>query len=115
MDGATRIPTLWVTVPCKGRLAFVERTPPSVLDDPDLGYCLVDFDCPDGCGDWLARRFAGEVARGRALALRVRDRTHFHKAAAHNLGARRAIAAGARHVILLDADTICRPGLAAWL
>ena len=114
MTAATSTPALWATVPCKGRLAFTQQTAPSVLAQ-DMGYCLVDFYCPDRCGDWLERSFASAIARGRAIVVRAGERRHFHKAAAHNLGARRAIAAGAQHLVFLDADTLCRPGLAAWL
>src|SRR5678815_2665481 len=93
MTRATVARELWVTVPCKGRLSFLQRTAPGWLDQPDVRYCLVDFDCPDRCGDWLERTFAAEVAAGRAVVERIGARPYFHKAAAHNAGARRIAAA----------------------
>jgi hypothetical protein len=115
MTPATPVPKLWVTVPCKGRLTFLERTAPTILGDEALGYGLVDFDCPNRCADWFEQTFAAEIASGRASVVRVAGRPYFHKAAAHNLGARRAVELGAEHVAFLDADTLCRPGFAAWL
>jgi hypothetical protein len=115
MTRATQARKLWVTVPCKGRLSFLKRTAPALLAQPDVGYCLVDFSCPDHCGDWLEQTFAAEVAAGRAMVERIAGRCYFHKAAAHNAGARRIAAAGGEHVAFLDADATCRPGFSAWL
>jgi len=115
MTQATDPRKLWVTVPCKGRLSFLQRTAPAWFEQPDIGYCLVDFDCPDHCGDWLERTFAAEVAAGRAAVVRITDRRYFHKAAAHNAGARRIAAAGGEHVAFVDADVTCRPGFSGWL
>ena len=115
MAQATDARQLWVTVPCKGRLSFLQRTAPAWFEQPDVGYCLVDFDCPDRCGDWLEQTFAAEVAAGRAVVERVVGQRYFHKAAAHNAGARRIAAAGGEYVAFADADVSCRPGFAAWL
>jgi len=108
-------PELGITVPCKGRLEFVQKTAPALIGEPGVRYCLVDFDCPDDCGGWLERTFGAEVGAGRAIVERVRDRPRFNKGAAHNVGARRLIQEGLRHVCFLDADTICLPGFASWL
>ena len=115
MIEATDARKLWVTVPCKGRLSFLQRTAPSLIAQPEIGYCLVDFDCPDRCGDWLEQTFAAEVAAGRAIVERIPERRYFHKAAAHNAGARRIAAAGGEHVVFLDADAACRPSFSSWL
>jgi hypothetical protein len=115
MTQATLAWRLWISVPCKGRLSFLRRTAPALLAQPDLGYCLVDFDCPDHCGDWLERTFPADLAAGRVLIERITQRPFFHKAAAHNAGARRIAAAGGEHVAFLDADVSGRPGFALWL
>jgi hypothetical protein len=104
---------LWVIVTCMGRLPFVKRTAPALLAQAGGGsfcYCLVDFSCPDHCGDWLERAYPELVARGGASVVRVLDRAFFHKTAALNLGACAALEAGARALCFADADTLLRPG-----
>src|SRR4051812_11919787 len=102
-------------VPCMGRLAFLRRTLPVFLQQPAMRYCLVDYACPEACGTWVERGFPAEVAAGRVAIERVTGEALFHKTRAHNLGARRAIAAGAEILCFLDADTLVRPALGAWL
>lgn len=96
---------LWFVVPCKGRLAFLRQTTHLALADAQANYCLVDYSCPDRCGDWLHEAFAEDVASGRAIVEGVPGRGLFNKSAAHNLGAKRAIREGAEYLCLLDADT----------
>src|SRR5262245_49923107 len=95
----------WVVVTCMGRLAFVQRTLPSVIAEPAIGYCLVDFSCPDGAGDWLESTHPERVRAGSMQVARVQDRQYFHKTAALNAGARAALARGARTLCFADADT----------
>ena len=95
----------WVIVTCKGRLEFLRRTAPGLLEQ-DVNYCLVDYDCPERSGEWLL-----DVARGRSGAGQVRVVNHapapkFHKTHAQNIGAREAIRLGATHLLFSDADTI---------
>ena len=104
-----------ITVPCKGRLAFLEQTAPALIGQPGVRYCLVDYDCPEQCGDWAEQTFPAAVAAGRLVIERVRDRPQFNKSAAHNVGARRLIAAGLRHICFVDADTVCDPAFVSWL
>jgi len=102
-------------VPCMGRLSFLQRTLPAYLLQPQLRYCLVDYSCPENCGTWAEQQFAAEIAGGRLAVERVPGQPHFHKSRAHNAGAARAIHDGATALCFLDADTIVRAGLAAWL
>jgi hypothetical protein len=108
---------VWAVVPCMGRLPFLQRTLPAFLGQEPraMRYCLVDYSCPDGCGAWAERAFAAEVAAGRLAIERVPGQAHFHKSRAHNLGAGRAMRAGAAVLCFLDADTLVRPGLGAWV
>src|SRR3954469_164023 len=99
---------IWAVVPCMGRLAFLRQTLPAFLRQPAMRYCLVDYSCPEGCGAWVERDFPAEVASGRLAIERVAGEAHFHKTRAHNLGARRAVAAGAEVLCFLDADTLVR-------
>lgn len=106
---------LWLVMPCMGRLEFVRQTLPIILSDPEARLCLVDYSCPDRCGEWLRREFPEACAAGRAVVEEVSGRTLFNKSKAHNAGARRAGAAGAGYLCLVDADTVLRPGFLKWL
>jgi hypothetical protein len=93
-----------------GRLSFVQRTLPTVIAAPAIGYCLVDFSCPDRAGDWLERTYTDRVRAGAMNVVRVQDRQFFHKTAALNAGARAAVARGARTLCFADADTAFAEG-----
>jgi len=108
-------PGLWVVVTCMGRLAFLKRTFPTVVADGTAGYCLVDYSCPDGAGDWLEASHPEWVRRGQATIVRVPGERFFHKTKALNLGARAARARGAQHLCFADADTVFSPGAFATL
>ncbi len=98
-----------------GRLSHLKRTLPRLLRQPGLHYCLVDYACPDRCGDWVRRRYPDEVRRGRIVVETVRTARFFNKSRAHNLGASRAIRAGARFLCFLDADTRVADGFGRWV
>lgn len=100
---------IWFVIPCKGRLSFLKTSLPSVLRQAGGSCCLVDFDCPDNCGAWAVEQFPLEAASGRLLVDRTEERPLFNKAAAHNVGARRAIHAGAKHLVFMDADVVLSP------
>ena len=99
---------LSVVVTCMGRRAFLEQTIASIRA-PGVGYCLVDYSCPDRAGDWLEARYPDDIRSGAMIVVRVEGREFFHKTAALNLGARAAIARGARHLCFADADTMFAP------
>jgi hypothetical protein len=98
-----------------GRLAFLKQTTPLALADARTRYCLVDYSCPDRCGDWLIETFPTDAASGRTVVERVTGRSLFNKSAAHNRGARRAIREGADYLCLLDADTRVTSGFFPWV
>ncbi len=104
-----------VVVTCMGRLKFLRRTAPTVLAHPGPRYCLVDYSCPDRCGEWLQSAFASDCETGRAGIEYVPGQVQFNKAKALNTGARRVIADGAEYICFLDADTIVKAELFDWL
>jgi SAM-dependent methyltransferase len=106
---------IWFVVPCMGRRRFLEQTAARVLAHPQARYCLVDYACPDRCGDWFERTFASHVRAGRAVVERVRGETRFNKSRAHNAGARRASRDGAEFLCFLDADTLVERGFYDWI
>ena len=108
-------PRVCVVVPCMGRLAFLRQSAPRLVTNSLLRYCLVDYSCPERCGEWLLREFAEEANQGRVVVENVPGRSLFNKCAAHNAGARRACREGAEYLCFLDADTLVSEGFAAWL
>ena len=92
-----------------GRLVHLRHTAPPIVRAAAAGYCLVDYSCPDNSGAWLCREFAPEVDAGLVCVIRVAGEHLFHKTRALNLGARRAIDAGARVLCFSDADTLLGP------
>lgn len=110
-----RAPKVWVIVTCMGRLSFLKRTLPSVLAAVDATYCLVDYSCPERSGDWVRREYAEECRTGRIELVKSEGHATFHKAAALNVGAARAIRRGAEYLCFLDADTLVFPTLGAFI
>ena len=106
---------VWVVVTCMGRLEFLRRSAPRVLARHDVGYCLVDYSCPDQAGNWLESTYPKATTDGRLAVERTSGRDHFNKCVALNLGARRAIREGARWLCFLDADTLILDGFFDWL
>jgi hypothetical protein len=100
-------------VTCKGRLAHLAQTAPTILRASlpfDCGYVLVDWGCPDGSGAWLTQTFPSKLVQ----AVQV-PAQGFHKTRAQNLGAQRAIKMGASYLLFADADTILQPPFFEWL
>jgi hypothetical protein len=106
---------VWLTVPCKGRLPFIAKSLATFIGQLDVVCCLVDYDCPDGCGDWAEATYPDAVRAGQLVVARVKNRPLFNKSASHNIGARRALADGASHVIFADADTLLDPRFSSWI
>lgn len=99
---------LAIVVTCMGRLAFVRQTAPVLIADPRVTYCLVDYSCPEGSGDWLEAEYSRLSAR--VFVERVPGQVYFNKCKAMNAGARRARSEGAEYLAFLDADTLVQPG-----
>ncbi|HEY3495283.1 MAG TPA: galactosyltransferase-related protein [Polyangiaceae bacterium] len=107
--------SIWIVVTCMARLAFLRRTAPAALAQPELCYCLVDYSCPEGSGDWFRATFKHEIEAGRAALVSVPGRRYFQKTVALNAGGREALARGAEYLCFLDGDTILKPGFGAWV
>lgn len=87
-----------VVITCKGRLEHLRQTLPLLARNlPDAEIILVDYDCPDRCGDWAEASVPG------VTVVRVRNRPMFNLAKARNLGIARA---GAPWLLLADADVL---------
>lgn len=96
-----------VVITCKGRLAHLRRTLPLLATSlAGAQIILVDYDCPEHCGDWAEANVPG------VLVVRVRNRPVFNLAKARNLGIARATAPW---LLLADADVLFTAPLPASL
>jgi glycosyltransferase involved in cell wall biosynthesis len=89
------MPLLTAITTCKGRLEHLKQTLPALMASPDLEVVVVDYDCPDGAGDWV--RATWPIAKVVAVA----DRPTFNRSEAKNLG---AAAASGDWFFFVDAD-----------
>jgi glycosyltransferase involved in cell wall biosynthesis len=85
---------------CKGRLAHLQETLPLLMAQPFHEVIVVDYDCPDGVGDWVAEAWPA------ARVVRLYDRPRFNAAKARNAG---AAVATAPWLFLVDADVRVAP------
>jgi len=98
------LPAISVVTTCKGRLEHLRQTLPLALAQPFAEAVVVDFDCPDGAGDWVARTYPS------VKLVRVTGEPRFQPARARNLG---AAAATSPWLLFLDADIQLAPGFLA--
>ncbi|MDP2132670.1 MAG: glycosyltransferase [Sulfuritalea sp.] len=80
---------------CKGRLAQLQRSLPQMLAQPDAEVVVVDYDCPEHCGDWVASTHPD------AKVVRETRPVRFNASRARNLG---AAAATSEWLCFIDAD-----------
>lgn len=109
-------PSLSIVTTCKGRLAHLRRTLPAMVSQRESEVIVVDYDCPDGTGNWVRMNFpAVRVAV-------VTDAPEFNVSHARNVGAEFATAPW---IAFCDADqflsasfaaeALCRLGPGAYL
>jgi glycosyltransferase involved in cell wall biosynthesis len=88
-------PRLTAITTCKGRLEHLKLTLPALMASPELEVVVVDYDCPDGVGDWVRAIWP------KAKVVAVCDRPVFNRSEAKNLG---AAAASGDWFFFIDAD-----------
>ncbi|MBM4221050.1 MAG: hypothetical protein FJ170_03775, partial [Gammaproteobacteria bacterium] len=74
-------PALSFITTCKGRLQHLMQTLPKMAAQPGTETIVVDYDCPDNSGDWVAANFPA------VRVVRVKDQPIFVASRARNLGA----------------------------
>ncbi len=89
------MPRLSAITTCKGRLEHLKQTLPTLMASPDLEVVVVDYDCPDGAGDWVRATWPD------AKVVAVSERPQFNRSDAKNLG---AAAASGDWFFFIDAD-----------
>jgi GT2 family glycosyltransferase len=91
----------FVTI-CMGRLADLRESLPTLLAQPGARCVVVDYSCPDRCGDWV------EAHHPEAAVVRVLGRERLNRSEARNLGAR---ATATDWLAFFDADVVASPQL----
>jgi len=89
---------------CKGRLDHLRQTLPTWLAHTSVGIIVVDYDCPDRCGERAAAQDP------RIQVVRVPDRSAFNLSEARNAG---LAVATAPWVGFIDADVFLAPDFEA--
>jgi len=98
------MPFLTFVTTCRGRLAQLQRSLPTLAVQADTAVVVVDYDCPERAGDWVARHHP------QVTVVRAADRPRFELSRARNLG---AAAAMTPWLCFIDADVGLRPDFAA--
>ncbi|MBK8742615.1 MAG: glycosyltransferase family 2 protein [Betaproteobacteria bacterium] len=96
-------PALTFVTTCMGRLRFLRETLPLLAAQPATACVVVDYGCPDHCGDWVQAHLPQvKVVRWPAAST-------FHAAHARNLGAAAAVT---EVLCLIDGDIRVDPDFA---
>jgi glycosyltransferase involved in cell wall biosynthesis len=85
---------------CMGRLAHLRETLGQATAQRDASCVVVDYSCPERCGEWVERSYP------QVRVVRPVGETRFQVAAARNLGAQ---AADAPWLCFFDADIVVDP------
>jgi glycosyltransferase involved in cell wall biosynthesis len=94
---ASAQPTISFVTTCMGRLRHLQQTLPLLAGQPNTVCVVVDYSCPDHCGDWIAANCPG------VKVVHWQGATRFNPAHARNLG----VAGTDTDVLcLIDADVL---------
>ena len=79
MNEAAAPPAISFVTTCKGRLSALKQSLPRMVAQPHAEVIVVDYDCPEGTGAWVAAEHPA------ARVVQVRDAPVFNIARARNL------------------------------
>ena len=97
------MPELSLITTCRSRLAHLQQSLPTFVAQPATECIVVDYDCPEATGDWVARNYP------QVKVVRTGSQPVFEAARARNLGA--AVAESPR-LCFVDADVCLADGFA---
>ena len=99
-----------------GRLHHLKQTLPRNIawnaDHPDHEYVLLDYNSPDGMGDWVQSEYGDLLRSGRLVYYRYDDAQFFSYSHARNMAAR--LCRG-EIICNIDADNLTGPGFARYI
>ena len=84
---------------CMGRLEHLKQTLP-LQQHPDCESIVVDWSCPDKCGDWVEENYPD------VKVVRVDGEQYYHRSKARNAGLQ---AATGEYICNADADLLIQP------
>jgi glycosyltransferase involved in cell wall biosynthesis len=82
---------------CMGRLNHLQKTLPGRIH-PDVENIVVDWSCPDNCGDWIEAHYKEKVE-----IIRVPGKQYYHRTMSRNIGLK---SASGEYICNADADLI---------
>ena len=94
------IPLMTFVTTCKGRLEDLQQTLPRLVTQPKTQVIVVDYSCPQQCGQWVRNNFP-EVT-----VVDIPDKDVFDRSHAKNSG---VAAANTPWICLIDADVELDP------
>lgn len=97
-------PSLTYVTTCKGRLDHLRQTLPLVAAQPGVSIVVVDYDCPQQSGRWVAENFP------EARVVRIEGEPGFSPAIARNAGGHAAVTPW---LAFFDADILVGDGFFA--
>jgi glycosyltransferase involved in cell wall biosynthesis len=109
--------TTWVVVPAFQEAPSIPATLAAIEAQTlrPLTVCVVDNGSTDATADIVRSWAADQAARGVGLGVYLVHEAERGTGAAADTGMRFAIANGARNLLRTDADSLPRPGWAAWM
>jgi hypothetical protein len=100
-----QFPSISCVTICMGRLHHLKHTLPKNLQwssrYPNIEWILLDYNCPDGTGEWVRNTLGDDLKAGRLTYWRTSGPNDFHFSHSRNMGAR--LASG-KVLCLVDAD-----------
>ena len=100
-----QFPSISCVTICMGRLHHLKHTLPKNLQwscrYPNIEWILLDYNCPDGTGEWVRNTLDDDLRSGRLTYWRTSGPNEFHFSHSRNMGAR--LASG-QILCLVDAD-----------
>lgn len=99
-------PALSIITTCKGRLAHLKESLPTMLAQPNAEVVVVDYDCPEATAAYVRQHFPA------TKVVKVEGRPYFNNWEARNIGAAQA---SAPLLVFVDADTMLAGDFADWV